>query len=50
VAQAPARDAAAGAVALAVAIAASPLVAEVVQATLPPGAVTTGTYRRRKKP
>jgi hypothetical protein len=27
-----------------------PLQAEIVQATLPPTAFTTGTYRRKKKP
>lgn len=30
--------------------AAAPLHAEAVQATLPPGQVTTGTYRRAKTP
>ena len=40
--QLPARDAAAAE------IVAPPLVAEVVQATLPAGQFTTGTYRRKK--
>lgn len=40
--QLPQRDAAAAA-------AAPPLVAERVQATLPPGQFTSGTYRGRKK-
>jgi len=41
--QLPARDAAAAHPA------APPLVAEIVQATLPPGEFTSGTYRRAKK-
>lgn len=45
VAQLPQRDAAAAAE-----LARVPLVAEVVQATLPAGQFTTGTYRGKKKP
>jgi len=44
VVQQPARDAAA-----AIDAPGPPLVAEIVQATLPPGQVTSGTYRRPKK-
>lgn len=50
--QLPQRDAAAAAAAAACAPAVphTPLQADIVQATLPAGAFTTGTYRRRKKP
>jgi len=45
VVQLPARDAAVAQVRVSV-----PLVAEQVQATLPAGSVTTGTYRGKKRP
>jgi len=45
VAQLPQRDAAAAAE-----LARVPLQAEIVQASLPTGQVTSGTYRREKKP
>lgn len=50
--QFPARDAAAGELApvpLVGELETPPLVAEVVQKTLPAGQFTTGTYRRKKK-
>lgn len=50
--QLPARDAAVGVLEPPVLVGDAgppPLVAEIVQATLPPSATTTGTYRGRKK-